>query len=158
MKHIKIIVIGSVLAIALVACPIEYTRDITAGTGFLIGAVLTGWLGVRRQKGAQEEYASDVRRYTARTMMKLVRRERVYQPTYEYTVNGKTYQYLSRQPLPSKQDLGRQVVGYYDPHQPDRITENRPRKPVFSGVYFFVWTAFLLFFSIMSFTGQLSFS
>ena len=50
------------------------------------------------------------------------------------------------------------MVGYYDPHQPDRITENRPRKPVFSGVYFFVWTAFLLFFSIMSFTGQLSFS
>ena len=75
MKHIKIIVIGSVLAIALVACPIEYARDITAGTGFLIGAVLTGWLGVRRQKGAQEEYASDVRRYTARTMMKLVHME-----------------------------------------------------------------------------------
>ena len=178
MKNIKIIVIGSVLAIVLVACPIEYTRDITAGTGFLIGAVLTGWLGVRRQKGAQEEYASDVRRYTARTMMKIVhleesvierweheetgsdrlRRERVYQPTYEYTVNGKTYQYLSCQPLPSKQDLGRQVVGYYDPRQPDRITENQPRRPVFSGAYFFVWTAFLLFFSIMSFTGQLSFS
>ena len=178
MKNIRIIVIGSVLAIALVACPIEYTRDITAGTGFLIGAVLTGWLGVRRQKGAQEEYASEARRYTARTMMKIVhleesvierweheengsdrlRRERVYQPTYEYTVNGKTYQYLSRQPLPSKQDLGRQVVGYYDPHQPDRITENQPRRPVFSGAYFFVWTAFLLFFSIMSFTGQLSFS
>ena len=46
-----------------------------SGTGFLIGAVLTGWLGVRRQKGAQEEYASDVRRYTARTMMKLVHLE-----------------------------------------------------------------------------------
>lgn len=75
MKHIKIILIGSILAIALVACPIEYTRDITAGAGFLIGAVLTGWLGVRRQKGAQEEYASDVRRYTARTMMKLVHME-----------------------------------------------------------------------------------
>ena len=75
MKHIKIIVIGSVLAIALVACPIEYTRDITAGTGFLIGAVLTGWRGVRRQKGAQEEYASEARRYTARTMMKLVHME-----------------------------------------------------------------------------------
>ena len=75
MKHIKIIVIGSVLAIALVAFPIEYTRDITAGTGFLIGAVLTGWLGVRRQKGAQEEYASEARRYTARTMMKIVHLE-----------------------------------------------------------------------------------
>ena len=178
MKNIKIIVIGSVLAIALVACPIEYTRDITAGTGFLIGAVLTGWLGVRGRKGAQEEYASEARRYTARTMMKIVhleesvierweheengsdqlRRERVYQPTYEYTVNGKTYRYASRQTVSGKRELGRQVVGYYDPTRPDRITENKPRKPVLGGMCFFMFAAFLLWFGIMSFAGMLSIS
>ena len=178
MKSIKVIVIGFILAVALVAWPVEYTQNITAGSGFLLGAVLTAWLGVRRRKGAQEEYAGEVRRYTARTMMKVVRieesveerwehqedgsdqlrRETVYIPTYEYTVNGKTYYYLCRQTLSSKRDLGRQVVGYYDPDRPDHITENRPRKPVFGGVYFFVGAAFLLWFGIMTFTGQVAFS
>ena len=37
MKSIKVIVIGFILAIALVAWPVEYTRNITAGTGFLLG-------------------------------------------------------------------------------------------------------------------------
>ena len=178
MKSIKVIVIGFILAIALVVWPVEYMQYITAGIGFLLAAVLMAWLGVHRRKSAQKEYEDDVRRYTGTTMMKVVwieesaderwehqkdgsdrlRRETVYLPTYEYAVNGRTYQYASRQALSSKRDLGRQVVGYYDPDRPDHITENRPRKPVFSGVYFFVWTAFLLFFSIMSFTGQLSFS
>mgnify|MGYP000367514923 CR=1 FL=1 len=42
MKSIKVIVIGFILAIALVAWPVEYTRNITAGTGFLLGGVLGG--------------------------------------------------------------------------------------------------------------------
>mgnify|MGYP000002358719 CR=1 FL=1 len=178
MKSITVIVIGFILAIALVVWPVEYMQYITAGIGFLLAAVLMAWLGVHRRKSAQKEYEDDVRRYTGTTMMKVVwieesaderwehqkdgsdrlRRETVYLPTYEYTVHGTTYRYSSRQSLSGKRDLGRQVVGYYDPDRPDHITENRPRKPVFSGVYFFVWTAFLLFFSIMSFTGQLSFS
>ena len=37
MKSIKVIVIGFILAIALVVWPVEYTRNITAGTGFLLG-------------------------------------------------------------------------------------------------------------------------
>ena len=37
MKSIKVIVIGFILAIALVARPVEYMRNITAGTGFLLG-------------------------------------------------------------------------------------------------------------------------
>ena len=52
MKSIKVIVIGFILAIALVAWPVEYTRNITAGTGFLLGGVLAAWLGIRRRKGA----------------------------------------------------------------------------------------------------------
>ena len=60
--------------------------------------------------------------------------------------------------LSGKRDLGRQVVGYYDPAKPECITENRPRKPAFGGAYCFLWAAFLLFFGIMTFTGQVSFS
>ena len=52
MKSIKVIVIGFILAIALVAWPVEYTRNITAGTGFLLRGVLAAWLGIRRQERA----------------------------------------------------------------------------------------------------------
>ena len=69
MKSIKVIVIGFILAIALVAWPVEYTRNITAGTGFLLGGVLAAWLGIRRRKGARKEYEDDVQRYTGTTMM-----------------------------------------------------------------------------------------
>lgn len=50
------------------------------------------------------------------------------------------------------------ALAYYDPAKPECITENRPRKPVFGGAYCFLWAAFLLFFGIMTFTGQVSFS
>ena len=119
-----------------------------------------------------------MRRYTGTTMMKVVwieesvderweqqedgseqlRRETVYLPTYEYTVNGRAYRYASRQTLSSKRELGRQVVGYYDPNRPDCITENKPRKPVLGGMGFFLFAAFLLWFGIMSFAGMLSVS
>lgn len=178
MKSIKFIVIGFILAIALVALPAGYMQYITAGIGFLLAAVLMAWLGVRRRKSAQKEYEDEMRRYTAHTMMKIVRieesveerwehqedgsdqlrRETVYLPTYEYAVNGRTYQYASHQGLSSKRDLGRQVVGYYDPDQPDHITENRPRKPVLGGFLFFFGALILLFFGIMSFTGQAAIS
>ena len=134
MKKNRILIISIVLAIAFVACPIESTRNITAGIGFILGAVSVAWLGVRRRKGARQEYEDTVRRYTGTTMMKVVwieksiverwehqeagsdrlRRETYYLPTYEYTVNGTTYRYSSRQSLSGKRDLGRQVVGYYD--------------------------------------------
>lgn len=57
MKSIKVIVIGFILAIALVVWPVEYTRNITAGTGFLLGSVLAAWLGIRRRKGTQNAFA-----------------------------------------------------------------------------------------------------
>ena len=110
-----------------------------------------------------------------------LRRETVYLPTYEYTVNGKTYRYASRQTVsgwendrsePDYETLMRimelldvnvgqkaeEVVGYYDPTRPDRITENKPRKPVLGGMCFFMFAAFLLWFGIMSFAGMLSIS
>ena len=60
MKSMKIIVIGFILAVVLVAWPVEYTRYITAGTGFVLGAVLVAWLGVRQRKGAWKGYEDDV--------------------------------------------------------------------------------------------------
>lgn len=39
MKKNRILIISIVLAIAFVACPIESTRNITAGIGFILGAV-----------------------------------------------------------------------------------------------------------------------
>lgn len=45
MKKIRILIISIVLAIAFVACPIESTRNITAGIGFILGAVSVAWLG-----------------------------------------------------------------------------------------------------------------
>lgn len=55
MKKNRILIISIVLAIALVACPIESTRNITAGIGFILGAVSVAWLGVRQRKGARQE-------------------------------------------------------------------------------------------------------
>lgn len=72
MKKNRILIISIVLAIALVACPIESTRNITAGIGFILGAVSVAWLGVRQRKGARQEYEDTVRRYTGTTMMKVV--------------------------------------------------------------------------------------
>lgn len=69
MKSIKVIVIGFILAMALVAWPVEYTRNITAGTGFLLGGVLAAWLGIRRRKGARKEYEDDVQRYEPATSL-----------------------------------------------------------------------------------------
>ena len=82
MKKNRILIISIVLAIALVACPIESTRNITAGIG---GRLLRS-------------------------------------------------------------------------HSADRITENKPRKPVLGGMCFFMFAAFLLWFGIMSFAGMLSIS
>ena len=45
MKGIKVIVIGFILAIALVVWPVEYTRNITAGTGFLLRGALRIFAG-----------------------------------------------------------------------------------------------------------------
>lgn len=146
MKSIKVIVIGFILAIALVVWPVEYMQYITAGIGFLLAAVLMAWLGVHRRKSAQKEYEDDVRRYTGTTMMKVVwieesaderwehqkdgsdrlRRETVYLPTYEYAVNGRTYQYASRQALSSKRDLGRQVVAITIPIGPTTLRKTAP--------------------------------
>ncbi len=148
------------------------------GSVFALAAAVMAWLGVRRRRNAHKEYEDDVQRYSATAIMKIIHveestletwrerdngeqelcRETTYLPTYEYTVDGKTYQYSSRQSVSGKRDLGRQVVGYYDPANPNRITENKPRKPIFGGFGFFIWAVILLFFAIGLFTGNVAIS
>lgn len=172
MKRVKILVCGFSLAIALVALPFPYIDDITSGLGCSIAAVLLAWFGILERRGAKDSYKRDVRLYSASTMMKVVhveeseydrwedqpdgssklRREKAYLPTYEYSVNGITYRYLSFQSVSGKRDVGKQVVGYYMPDRPDLITENRPRKPVFGGFLYFYGAEICLFFGIVTFT------
>ena len=145
--------------------------DTITGILFAVAGVLAIWFGIRRRRSAGKGYADDVRRYSASTTMTVVhinedtletweddklRREKVYLPTYEYMVDGKTYRYFSRQSLSSKRELGRQIIGYYDPSNPEHIMEDRPRRPVFAGFFFFLWAAFLLLFAYLILAGQVS--
>ena len=152
-------------------------ENILWGTVLILAAALMAWLGVRQRRSAQEDFARDAQRYTASTVMKVarleestretwedrddgtreLRQETVYLPTYEYTVDGRTYQYQSRRALSGKWALGRQVPGYYDPADPSAVTENKPGKPVLGGLFFFAGAVFLLLFALMAFTGQVLF-
>ena len=129
----------------------------------LLAAALLIYLGIRRRKSAHNEYQDDLRRYTAATPMTITHVEKriterwedrddgsrelaydtAYLPTYEYTVDGKTYQYLSRQSTYGPKALGKQVTGYYNPENPSQITENKPRKPIFGGFLFILCAAIL---------------
>ena len=96
------------------------------------------WLGLRSRKSAIAGYEDDKQRYTATATMTVtdIRQEDVerweeqedgtsrlmryvvYLPTYEYTVDGKTYTYSSRQDWGSPKGVGRQKTGWYDPKRP----------------------------------------
>ena len=135
----------------------------------LLAAALLLYLGIRSRKSAYQGYQDDLLRYTATTTMTITNvekriterwedrddgsREIVYDtdylPTYEYTVDGKPYQYLSRQSTFGPKALGKQVPGYYDPKNPESITENKPQKPVLGGVLFFLMAAILAVFGLV---------
>lgn len=120
-------------------------------------------------------YEDDARRYTGSTTMTVIRVDKteqerweeredgsrevmfdtVYLPTYEYTVNGKTYQYSSRQSSLSVQDVGAQVTGYYDPANPAAITEEAPRRPLFGGFLFFLGAVIVLGYAAVRLYGAL---
>lgn len=136
----------------------------------LLAGILLIFLGVRSRKNAYQSYQDDRKRYTGTTTMTITNVEKqvterwedredgsreiaydtAYLPTYEYTVDGKTYQYLSRQSTYGPKAVGKQVTGYYNPEQPEQITENKPRKPIFGGFLFFLPAAFLLVFGLYS--------
>lgn len=135
----------------------------------LLAAALLLYLGIRSRKNADQGYQDDLRRYTATTTMTITNvekriterwedrddgsREIVYDtdylPTYEYTVDSRTYHYQSRQSTFGPKALGKQVPGYYDPKHPESITENKPQKPVLGGVLFFLMAAILAVFGLV---------
>ena len=135
----------------------------------LLAAALLLYLGIRSRKSAYQGYQDDLLRYTATTTMTITNvekriterwedrddgsREIVYDtdylPTYEYTVDGKPYHYASRQSTYGPKALGKQVPGYYDPKNPECITENKPRKPILGGVLFFLMAAILAVFGLV---------
>ena len=53
-------------------------------------------------------------------------RETVYLPTYEYAVNGRTYQYASRQAPFQQAGSGRQVVAITIPIGPTTLRKTAP--------------------------------
>ena len=144
------------------------------GVVFILAAALLVWLGIRRRRNARKDYEEASQRYTATTTTMTVtnldeevvetwvdlddgsrelRQDRVYTPTFKYTVDGKPYQYTSRRAV-SGISVGQQFTGYYDPRNPADITEIKPRKPVLGGFLFFAGAAFLLFFAVMTFAGE----
>lgn len=143
--------------------------DLVLGIVFLLIAALLLYLGIRSRKSAYQGYQDDLQRYTAATTMTITHvekqvterwedrddgsREIVYDtdylPTYEYTVGGKTYRYASRQTTYGSKALGMQVPGYYDPKNPESITENKPRKPILGGFLFFLMAAILAVYGLV---------
>lgn len=133
-----------------------------------VGALMV-WLGLRNRKGAIKAYEDDKQRYTGTVTMTVVdlreedverwedqedgtsrlARYTVHLPTYEYTVDGKTYTYSSNQDWGSNKGVGQQKTGYYDPKRPDLIREDKPRKPLIGGGVFFLFAAFCLLAEIL---------
>ena len=136
---------------------------------FLVVGLLLITAGVFHRRNLFRAYEGDRKRYTGTTPMKIVHIEEstmttweeqedgtsrlaryvVYLPTYTYTVDGKTYTYSSRQDFGSAKGVGRQVTGYYDPQKPDLIREDKPRKPILGGGFFFLFAAFCLLAEIL---------
>ena len=130
---------------------------------FLVVGLLLITAGVFHRRNLFRAYEGDRKRYTGTTPMKIVHIEKstmttweeqedgtrlegcttVHLPTYEYTVDGKTYQYASRQD--TCRPVGACVTGYYDPNDPKRIREDPVRPPYFGGILFFLLGAAFLY-------------
>lgn len=145
------------------------------GLILLAVAILLVFLGIRRRKRAYAEYQTDNRVYTAETPMTIIgldkrntelwedtsegnREIRYYTedvPTYEYTVNGTTYHYTGNKVSQTDTGVGSTVTGYYEPANPENITEFKPGKPALGGIAYFLGAAFLLFLAAVTILGEM---
>lgn len=143
------------------------------GVIIVLLAALFVLIAVLQRKHAKKDYERAAQLYRAKTSMKIVDieeasmetwenekgggtrrgKDKIYLPTYEYTVDGKTYRYKSRVSVSSRRDAGRSVTGYYNPENPELITEEKPRRNLFTGFLWFVLAAFSLFFAALLFLG-----
>ena len=145
------------------------------GLLMIAAAILLVWLGIRRRKRAYEDYQTDSRVYTAETPMKIVSLDKQfaeiwedlpdgnrelryyteYVPTYEYTVGGTTYRFTGSKVSQTDNGVGSTVTGYYDPRNPNNITEFKPGKPILGGFAFFLGAAFLIFLAAVTILGEM---
>ena len=143
------------------------------GVIIVLLAALFVLIAVLQRRHAKKDYEKAAQLYRAKTSMKIVDieetamdtqeytegggtrrgKDKIYLPTYEYTVDGKTYRYKSRVSVSSRRDAGRSVTGYYNPENPELITEEKPRRNLFTGFLWFVLAAFSLFFAALLFLG-----
>ncbi len=135
---------------------------------FLVVGLLLITAGVFHRRNLFRAYEGDRKRYTGTTPMKIVHIEKstmttweeqedgtrlegcttVNLPTYEYTVDGKTYRYASRQD--TCRPVGACVTGYYDPNNPKLIQEDPVRPPYFAGFFFFLIGGAMIFAGVYS--------
>ena len=142
--------------------------NVTLAVLLMLAAVLAVWLGIRSRRRAFSQFEEDRKHYTGVTSMEIVdiersdiqrwednddgsrelRHQNVYLPTYEYTVDGRTYRYSSNHDYGSATGVGRSVPGYYDPADPSVITENAVTKPVLGGFAFFLCAVVMVFIAV----------
>lgn len=143
------------------------------GVIIVLLAALFVLIAVLQRKHAKKDYERAAQLYRAKVSMKIVDveetamdtqaytedgaarrgKDKIYLPTYEYTVDGRTYRYKSHVSVSSRRDAGRSVTGYYNPENPELITEEKPRRNIFTGFLWFVLAAFSLFFAALLFLG-----
>lgn len=123
----------------------------------LVLGIFLLWWGKKQRNKALELDQENQERYTGQTTLRVIKVEKdekdvfdssrpegenwvhevTYTPVYEYTVNGQRYEYHTS--LGSSDDryqIGAECPGYYDPKNPELVTETL-RDPFGGGKRFF---------------------
>lgn len=135
----------------------------------LLLAALLLFLGIRYRRNSYASYEEDAERCTAAaplTVTDVDKREEeqwedredgsrelmhyaIYTTTISYTVNGQNYTQTITERYAASYTVGQQITGYYDPANPGRVLLGKPKKPVLSGIAFFLGAAILVVFGII---------
>ena len=143
--------------------------DLVLGIVFLLIAVLLLYLGIRSRKSAYQSYQDDLQRCTAVTTVTVTSidkseeeqwedrddgsrelvRYAIYTATLSYSINGKDYTQTVTERYAASYTAGQQFTGYYDPADPGRVLLGKPKKPVLSGIAFFLGAAVFLVLAVL---------
>ena len=143
--------------------------ELLLGIALLLIAALLLCLGIRYRQNSYTIYEADARRCTATATLTVTDvdqqeeeqwedrddgsrelvRYAIFTTTFSYTVNGQNYTHTLTQRYASTYTAGQQLTGYYDPADPGRILLSQPKKPVLSGLVFFLMAAILAVFGLV---------
>ena len=143
--------------------------DLVLGIVFLLIAALLLFLGVRYRRNSYAGYESDTRRCTATTAVTVTSVDKseedqwenrddgsrelvhyaIYTTTLSYTINGTDYTQTVTERYAASYTAGQQFTGYYDPADPGRVLLGKPKKPVLSGIAFFLGAAVFLVLAVL---------